>query len=406
METEIEQCFRKALSFEERLMFREAASCYAQVIEREPGHPFACARLGFVLYNQRRLDEAVVYLNQAVRLNPFYDEPLVCLGMIARERGLFDEALAHFSKALSLNPGSPWILTNMGASLQHMGRWDEGEMYLKRAFFENPNLKKTQDRFEQALGIPAQSMTEQRDISGGSTKKILIVVSAFNRKKMTELSLLQLSRYKTASSVLRVYNDHSTEYDNSFLLRYADEVFQLPDKMGIDALRWHQFRAFLETEYEYLYFTDNDVIHDPHFILMLDNLYEQGKRQLPVSLFHNVFMLQPRLILYYGRGLFIKTSAPGASMFFDRSMVEKILSVYDKVGESLGDMPWDNKAVACLQLPWISPEQSYLEHFGAGGLNSDNFERERAVNPTPYLREKRESVIRYVTEERQAPPEL
>jgi len=153
----------------------------------------------------------------------------------------------------------------------------------------------------------------------------------------------------------------------------------------------------LETDFDFLYLTDNDVIHDPDYIAVLDKLYTKGKGMFPVSLFNNIFMLQPRLILSYEKGIFIKSSAPGASMFYDRKMVNKIVSTSDNIGNLLDYLPWDNKAIACLQLPWITPAISYLEHFGAGGLNNDNYERERAVNPTDYLRERRDPILRYLT---------
>ena len=75
------------------------------------------------------------------------------------------------------------------------------------------------------------------------------------------------------------------------------------------------------------------------------------------------------------------------------------MSISDGIGDKLDYLPWDNKAVACLRLPWITPEISYLEHFGAGGLNSDNYERERAINPTEYLQERRDRILQYLIQD-------
>ena len=82
------------------------------------------------------------------------------------------------------------------------------------------------------------------------------------------------------------------------------------------------------------------------------------------------------------------------------------MSISDGIGDKLDYLPWDNKAVACLRLPWITPEISYLEHFGAGGLNSDNYERERAINPTEYLQERRENILQYLRQDNGDEPEL
>jgi tetratricopeptide (TPR) repeat protein len=391
---------------EQKMMFDEAASCYREAVRLDPNHSLAHARLGFALYNRKQLKEAEASLKQALQLNPCYDEAYCCLGMIFRERGQMDDAIVNFQKALGINPESPWFLTNLGVTLQFSGRYKEAQMYFHRALEKNPNIQKPPREIHQLLVSDEGDASEIKSPHQQSVKKILIVVSAFNRKRITALSLKQTKRHKTPRCHLCVYNDHSTDYDSKFLSVYADEVIQLLDKMGIDKLRWLQFRKFLDSDFDYLYLTDNDVIHDPNYIDMLDCLYEKGKRKLPVSLFHNIFMLQPRLLLYYQNRIFVKTSAPGASMFFDRKMVETILAVSENIGDKLDYLPWDNRAVACLQLPWITPESSYLEHFGAGGLNSDNYERERSVNPTEYLRQRRNRILEYLRQENGDEPEL
>lgn len=393
-------------TYEQKMMFDEAASCYREAVRIDPCHFSAYARLGFALYNRRRLDEAEGFLKKALQLNPGYDEAYCCLGMICREREQFDEAIAYFMRAIEINPESAWFYTNVGTTIQHRGNYEEGRKYLHKALDKNPNLRGQHKAMSAMIMSNQEVSSETISMQKGSAIKILIVISAFNRKNITALSLQQTMRFKTPYCHVQVYNDHSTDYDSTFLTAYADEVIQLPHKMGIDRLRWLQLRKFLESGFDFLYLTDNDVIHDPDFISLLYHLYEKGRRRFPVSLFNNIFMLQPRLLLYFNNGVFIKTSAPGASMFLDRSMVETILSVSEKIGEELDYLPWDNKAVACLRLPWITPELSYLEHFGAGGLNSDNYERERAVNPTEYLQERRGIVLRYLREDNGDAPEL
>jgi tetratricopeptide (TPR) repeat protein len=393
-------------TYEEKLKFDEAASCYREAVRLDPNHSFAYARLGFALYNRRQLDEARGYLEQALELNPNYDEAYCCLGMIYREKGQFDDAIAYFKKALAINPESAWLYTNMGVTLQHSGQREEGRTYLHKALEKNSNIHKAEYRMDDLLMNDQESLSEKNALPKQSAKKILIIVSAFNRKKITALSLEQTKRYKTPNCCLHVYNDHSTEYDNTPLYKYADEVIQLPGKMGINHLRWYQFRKFLESGFDFLYFTDSDVIHDPQYVFVLDVLYEQGKRSLPVSLFNSIFTFRPKMILYYNDGIFLKSTAPGISMFYDRQMVEKILSVSEKIGNAFDYLPWDNRAAAFLGLPWITPEISYLEHFGADGINNDNYERDRAINPAEYLQKSRGRILQYLRQDTGDEPEL
>ncbi len=323
----------RALAYERKMMFDEVISCYQEAICVHPDHFVAHARLSFALYNRRRLNEAEASLKHALRLNPYYGEAYCCLGMIYRERELFDDALACFQRALEINPESPWFLTNFGVTLQFSGRREEGRVYLHKALEKNRVIQNAQGSFDELLAHAGENSRETAPARERSPKRILIVVSAYNRKKITALALRQIRRFMTPDCRLHVYNDHSSEYDSSFLSFYADDVTRLPEKMGIDKLRWFQLRAFLETDFEYLYLTDNDVIHDPDYLTVFDRLYEMEKRRMPVSLFHNIFMLQTRLLLYYRNGIFIKTSAPGASMFLDRKMVETVVSVSRGMGD-------------------------------------------------------------------------
>ena len=393
-------------TYEEKLKFDEAASCYREAVRLDPNHSFAYARLGFALYNRRQLDEARGYLEQALELNPNYDEAYCCLGMIYRENGQFDDAIAYFKKALAINPESAWLYTNIGVTLQHSGQREEGRTYLHKALEKNSNIQNPPIHMNELLVSDKGGTFDTIYSQNQSSKKILIVVSAFNRKKITALSLKQTQRYKTPYCHLQVYNDHSTEYDSSFLSSYADEVIELPIKMGIDKLRWLQFRKFLDTDFDFLYLTDNDVIHDPHYLDMFDTLHEKGKRKLPVSLFSSIFTLRPQMILYYKNNMFLKATAPGISMFYNRRMVEKIMTISEKMGNVFDYLPWDNRAAAFLGLPWLTPEMSYLEHFGADGMNNDNYERDRAINPTEYLQGRRDKILQYLRQENGDEPEL
>jgi hypothetical protein len=226
---------------------------------------------------------------------------------------------------------------------------------------------------------------------------VLIAVPVFNRKRITQLSLAQTKRYRTSYCHLQVFNDHSTEFDNSFLLPYADEVIQLPGKMGIHKLRQYQFRKFLESDFDLIYMTDNDVLHDPHYIKVLTALYEMGNRRLPVCLYNTEFSGHESNILYNRNGIVIKRAAHGVSMLFNRNMARKIVSAMNKSGDTHEVISWDLRAVSYLDLPWIAPEMSYLEHYGAGGINNDDYERDRSLNPTPYLEKRRADILEYLT---------
>jgi tetratricopeptide (TPR) repeat protein len=376
----------------------DAMKCYKKALQFSPSRFDIYADLGISFYNKLQLEEAALHIQKALELNPNCAEGYFYLGMISKENGEYDKAITCLQKALQLNPDSIWTYTNMGVVLQRMGQLKEAQEYFQKAVRLNPNIGNPSNNLGSSLQDKGQLQEVMHFYKKTNKSTILIVVNAFNRGKITQLSLAQIKRYKTPYCHLQVYNDHSTEYNDSFLLPYADEVIKLPDKMGYTALRWHQLRKFIETDFDFLYITDNDVIHDPEYINVLEILYEIGNGQFPVSLYNGIFTSQPRMMLFCKNGIFLKSTAPGCSMYYDRNMVNNILEKYEG-DKTSNNLTWDNQVVEYLNLPWITPEISYVDHYGAGGISNTNYDRDSAVNPTRYLHERRDAVLQYLTQD-------
>ena len=355
----ISELIQVAIKHHQSGKLHEAEAIYRKALKEQP-HSFDVLHMLGVLYAQLKNEElAVKFIEKALKIKPDNAYAFYNLGNVFRDGGKSDRAASCYQEIAELHRNDEKTLVDLGVAL----RDDEP--------------------LEDAV----------RNDRRPSGKSILISVPVFNRKRITRVSLEQTMRCKTSSCHLQVYNDHSTEYDDTFLARYADEVIHLPVKKGVHALRWHQFRKFLETDFDYIYMTDGDVIHDPRFIAVLEVLYEAGDRKLPVCLFNSAFHMEPRIIFHRRNGILLKGTAPGVSMFYDRNMVEKIVSVLDARGET---SIWDYTALQYLGLPWITSETSYLEHYGGGGIHNTDYERDRAINPTKYLRERRERILKYL----------
>jgi Tfp pilus assembly protein PilF len=357
----IKDSLQQAMHYHQSGNLHRAETAYRKILKEHPGNFDVLHMLGVVYAQLKNQESAVEYLKKALKIRPQSAYAWYNLGNAYRYNNEFGNASSCYQKVMELHQNDDKVCDDLGVAVRDTGHLDE---VLKN---------------------------HQQD---SHNKKILISVPVFNRKKITQLSLAQTKRYKTVYCHLQVYNDHSTEYDNDFLAPYADEVIQLPSKKGIDALRWHQFRSFLETDFDFIYMTDGDVIHDPRFIPVLDVLYEMGDRKLPVCLFNSVFHIEPRIILYRKNGIMLKGTAPGVSMFYDRKMVETIVSMLDRHHDT---SIWDFKAMKYLGLPSVTPETSYLEHYGGGGIHNMDYDRDRAINPTAYLQERREPILRYLT---------
>jgi hypothetical protein len=246
--------------------------------------------------------------------------------------------------------------------------------------------------------------------------KILICVSVFNRKTITELVLENINKYKK-DAVLWVYNDWSTEYDNDFLEPLCDKVFKLPasnkivvknetnkNGMGITHMRWYQFREFLkQDEYDYIYFTDSDALHDPEFIDRLKTIHCKYKmkngEKMPVSLYDTLWHSQAQNLLRDASDVFMRKTSAGISQLYSKDHVKSLVSFLDKeVKDPI--YAWDYYFTNTVKIPFLTSKTSYVEHFGAVKESmhtpEGQWDRDRAINPSPYLKDIRDSVIAYL----------
>lgn len=246
--------------------------------------------------------------------------------------------------------------------------------------------------------------------------KIQINLAVYNRKKITELVIENLDKYKKDSELI-IYNDWSTEYDNNYLESitnskiiklqpYTKSVYKSEKNlngMGISNLRWYQMREFLkQDEFECIYFTDSDALHDPNYVDVLKYFYGKYKMKneskMPVCLYDTKWHSQANNIIRSNGEVMMRITAPGISQLYSKTMIQKIVSTLDKVGEQ--DYAWDYRAQEWLGLPFLTTKTSYVEHFGADvdSLHTPKgeWDRDRAVNPSDYLKNIRDKVILYL----------
>ena len=243
--------------------------------------------------------------------------------------------------------------------------------------------------------------------------KIFIAISTFNRKNITKLCLENLEKIvaNDKNSKLVIYDDASTSYGEDFLKQYSRDVLRFRSSGGIERSRARSFRDFMYIyeNYDLFYMTDNDTIHDPNFLKVLRNLYstssEKFEKKLPIGLYNSIFHQNPKNIIFENNVLSVRKTCPGVSQCFDRDMVKKMIDFINKnpVYETL--YGFDYHWPASLGVPFLQTQTSYLEHFARDktekGIHSSytpddplkDFDRDRAVLPTDYLKNIREKII-------------
>jgi hypothetical protein len=244
--------------------------------------------------------------------------------------------------------------------------------------------------------------------------KILVALSTFNRKRITEFCLNNMKEIIDNEVRLVIYDDASQTYDKNFLLQYSKDVLQFRVSGGIERSRARAFRDFeyIYKDFELLYITDNDTIHDPDFFNVLRNLntvssvsYEE---RMPMGFYNSIFHAQAKNIIKEDDTVSIRKTCPGISQCYSRSMVSKIVDFLNKNPVYETAYGFDYFWPAQLGVPFIQTKTSYLEHFARDknekGIHSsknitnprEDFDRDRAINPTSYLIEIREKIIDFI----------
>jgi tetratricopeptide (TPR) repeat protein len=95
-------------------------------------------QLGWALYREQRVDEAIGYYRAALALRPDAGVVHNNLGVALRQKGWLDEAIGHYEQAVRLDPKSALAHTNLGNALHKKGRLDEAIGHYQQAIRLNP----------------------------------------------------------------------------------------------------------------------------------------------------------------------------------------------------------------------------------------------------------------------------
>jgi hypothetical protein len=141
---------------------------------------------------------------------------------------------------------------------------------------------------------------------------------------------------------------------------------------------------FKNSNYQYFYSYDNDIIHDPNFLRQAFYLYK--KYETPLTLYRTRFHTKNKS--YENEEMFILKSFPGASFFIHKKDIAHIQD--EKFINKNPDISWDWHMSALLGRKFVCPKISYCDHYPQGGLHDNR--SDIASNPTDYLKKFRKNI--------------
>lgn len=229
--------------------------------------------------------------------------------------------------------------------------------------------------------------------------KLLIETHTYNRKKTADICLQQIKEFKCDAD-FKIVNDYSTEYDNSHLEQFSDNVIMYEKKLTINKLKYRSFKEFISTDYTHLYMCDNDIFHDPNFVYFLK---KYSKNNLPLTLYRSSFIHSFGDNVSKYHKIYDEISVKsglygGASVLLNREHIEKIVNNLpdheDLWDEYCTKTAWDSRIQHMIDPKrlYLIPNESLCEHFGIDGQNHKHKNSDYALDPSEYLKKKSASI--------------
>ena len=98
---------------------------WIHTVDCTEGNYLANNNLGDALWREGKMDGAIAFYREALKINPDYAEANYNLGYALSGVGRLDEAIAHYKKALAIQPEYAEAYNNLGNALSRESRVDE-----------------------------------------------------------------------------------------------------------------------------------------------------------------------------------------------------------------------------------------------------------------------------------------
>jgi Flp pilus assembly protein TadD len=142
-----------------REQFAEAERHYRAALQAKPNAE-TYNGLGFVLWRQGRLDEAVAQFQEAIRADPAYAGAYNNLAAILVEQGKLEEAAFYYRRLVRHHPSAA-AHNQLGAVLMRLGEMGEARGELQKALEMDPGHSDARRNLE-ALHATERSLEERR----------------------------------------------------------------------------------------------------------------------------------------------------------------------------------------------------------------------------------------------------
>lgn len=146
-------------------VWKDDLSLWSDTVKRSPDSSEARKGLGYALFNEGRVDEAMEQYQAALRLDPGYADLHINIGSVYEAKGMPDRAVESYREAVRLSPGSAMAHYSLGHAEYALGRVDDAVDEYLTAISLDPALSVAHNNLGVAYsnrGLTDMAMEEYR----------------------------------------------------------------------------------------------------------------------------------------------------------------------------------------------------------------------------------------------------
>lgn len=203
-------------------------------------------------------------------------------------------------------------------------------------------------------------------------KKLMIGICTYNRKKLIEYTSRSLGEIEgIQNTCVRIFDDCSTEYDKQYLKEkypMVDKITINKENLGADYNTQKMFKDFANSDNEYLFIADSDLVFNTDILKQIDDEIKELKEKNETVIFSLFNAHRHKAIGEYSERFEIKKDIGSAGTVISKEAVKKFINK-----EYSGKVSFDNFYCKCLTKEGakiLCSKNSYVQHIGITGQNS------------------------------------
>jgi tetratricopeptide (TPR) repeat protein len=222
-------------------IWRDSMTLYEHTLRVTRNNYFIHNNLGYLLYKQGKVDQAMVHYNEALRLRPHYYLALNNLGVVFYSKGQRNQAIEYYREAVRVKPDYSVARCNLGYALYDKGQTHQAIVHCKEALRLKPDFADAHNN----LGIALASQNKANEAIFHYSEAIRHEPRHFKAHYNLANSLVAqgkveqaISHYQEALRVMPTFSEAHINLGNAFLsqgkgdqavVHYAEAVRLRPD---------------------------------------------------------------------------------------------------------------------------------------------------------------------------------